>query len=67
MSGGEGEFHNKVHTERILSQVQDPERVQFAYWSLPYWFCPDAEVISADILSDIPRHLQPPVVLRDQF
>ena len=63
----EGEFHNKVYTEHVPSRVRNPERVQFAYRSLSYWFCPDAEVTGADILSDVPRHLQPPVVPRDQF
>ena len=67
MSGGEGEFHNKVYTEHVPSRVRDPERVQFAYWSLPYRFCPNAEITGADILSDVPRHLRPPVVPRDQF
>jgi len=64
MSGGEGELYNKVHTKRIPSRVQDLERVQFAYWSLPYRFCSEAEVTGSDVLSDIPRHLRPPVVPR---
>jgi len=64
MSGGEGELYNEVHTKHIPSQVQDLERVQFAYQSLPYWFHSKAEVIGADILSNIPRHLGPPVVPR---
>jgi len=67
MFRGEEEFHNKVHTERVPSWVWDPERVQFAYQSLPYWFCPDAEITGADVLSDVPRHLRPPVFPRDQF
>jgi len=62
MSGREGEFHNKVHTESVLSRVQDLERVQFAYRSLPYQLCSKAEVTGADILSDVPRHVRPPVV-----
>jgi len=41
--------------------------MQFAYWSLPYRFHPNAEVTDADVLSDVPRHLWPPVVPRDQF
>jgi len=65
MSGGEGEFHNKVHTERVPSRVRDPERVQFTHWSLLYRFCPDAEITGADVLSDVPRYLQSPVVPRD--
>jgi len=56
-----------VSLQHVPLRVQDPERVQFAYWSLPYWFCPNAKVTGADILSDVPRHLQPPVVPRDQF
>jgi len=50
--------------DSILSQVQDLERVQFAYQSLPYWFCSEAEVIGADVLSGIPRHLRSLVVPR---
>ena len=65
--GGEGEFHNEIHTKRVPLQVWDPERVQFTYWSLSYWFCPKAEVTGADVLSDIPRYLRPPVVSRYQL
>ena len=67
ISRGKGEFHNEVHTKHILSWVWNPKRVQFTYRSLPYRFCPNTEVTGADILSDVPRHLQPPVVPRDQF
>jgi len=38
--------------------------MQFAYRSLPYGFRPKAEVTGVDVLSDIPRHLGPPVVPR---
>jgi len=62
MSGGEGEFHYEIHTKRIPSRVRDLERVQFAYRSLPYWFCSKIEVIGADVSPNIPRHLRPPVV-----
>jgi len=62
VSGGEGEFHNEIHTKHVPSQVRDPEGMQFAYWSLPYRFRPKAEVTGADVLSDIPRHLELPVV-----
>jgi len=41
--------------------------MQFTYWSLPYWFCPEVEVTGADILSNIPRHLGLPVVPRYQL
>ena len=61
MSRREGEFHNEVHTERVPLRVRDPERVQFAYRSLPYRFCSKAEVTGADVSSDIPRYLGPPV------
>jgi len=62
MSGGEGEFHYEVYAKRIPSRVQDPERVQFAYWSLPYQFHSKTEVTDADVLPNIPRHLRPLVV-----
>jgi len=65
MTGGEGEFYYKVHTKHVPSQVQDPERVQFAYRSLPYRFRPNAEVTGANVLSDVPRHLRPQVIPRD--
>jgi len=67
MSRREGEFHDEVHTEHVPSRVWDPERVQFAYQSLPYQFCSKAEVTGADVLSNIPRHLGPPVVPRYQL
>ena len=65
MSGGEGEFHDEIHTKHVPSQVQDLKRVQFAYQSLPYQFCSEAEVTGADVLSDVPRYLRPLVVSRD--
>jgi len=61
MSGGEREFHDKVHTKHVPPQVWDLERVQFTHWSLSYWFCSEAEITDANILSDVPRHLRPPV------
>jgi len=67
MSGGEGEFHYEIYTKRIPLRVQDPERVQFVYQSLPYRFHSKAEVTGADILPNIPRHLRPPVVPRQGF
>jgi len=36
--------------------------MQFAHRSLPHRFRPEAEVTGADVLSNIPRHLGPPVV-----
>jgi len=65
MTGGEGELYDEVYSKRILLQIQDPERVQFAYQSLPYWFCPNAKVTGANVLSDVPKYLRPPVVSRD--
>jgi len=65
MSGGGGEFHYEINAKRVPSRVWDSERVQFTYWSLPCWFHPEAEVTGADVLSDVPRHLQPPVIPRD--
>jgi len=67
VSRGEEKFYNKVHTEHVPLRVWDLERVQFAYWSLSYRFYPNAEVTDADVLSDVPRHLRPLVVPRDQF
>ena len=67
MSGGEGEFHNEIHTKCVPSQVWDLEGMQFTYQSLPYQFHSEAEVTGADILPDIPRHLRPPVVPRYQL
>jgi len=62
VSGGEGEFHYEIHAKRIPLRVRDPERVQFAYRSLPYRFRSETEVTGADIVPNIPRHLRPPVV-----
>ena len=65
MPGGEGKFHDEIYTKHVPLQAQDLERVQFAYQSLPYWFRSKAEVTGADVLSDVPRHLRPPVIPRD--
>ena len=65
MSGGGGEFHYEINAKRVPLQVWDSERVQFAYQSLPCQFYPEAEVTGADVLSDVPRYLQPPVIPRD--
>jgi len=65
MSGGGGEFYYEINAKHVLSRVRDSERVQFAYRSLPRRFRPEAEVIGADVLSNVPRHLWPPVIPRD--
>ena len=65
MSGEGGEFHYEIYAKCVPSRVQNLERVQFAYQSLPHQFRPEAEVTGADVLSDVPRHLRPPVILRD--
>ena len=67
MFRGEGEFHDEIHTKCVPSRVWDLERMQFTYWSLPYRLHSEAEVTGADVLSNVPRHLQPPVVPRDQL
>jgi len=67
VTGEEGEFYDEVYTKHVPLRVWDPERVQFAYQSLPYWFCPNAEVTGANVLSNVPRHLRLPVVSGDQL
>jgi len=62
MSGGLREFDHKINTKRIPPYVQNGERLEFANRRVSPRFRPEAEITGAHILTDIPRHLRPPVV-----
>jgi len=67
MSEGLREFDHKIDTEHIPPCVQNGERLKFANRRVSPGFHPEAEITGTHILTDIPRHLRPPVVLGHQF
>jgi len=67
MSGGLREFDHKIDTEHIPPYVQNREQLKFANRRVSPGFRPEAEITGAHILTDIPRHLRPPVVPGHQF
>ena len=67
MSGGLWEFDHKIDTECIPPCIWNEERLKFTNWRVLPGFRPEAEIIGAYILADIPRHLRPLVVSGYQF
>ena len=67
MSGELQEFDHEIDTEYIPPCVQNGEQLKFANRKVSPAFRPEAEITGAHILTDIPRHLRPPVVLGHQF
>jgi len=67
MSGGLREFDHEIDTERIPPCVQNREQLKFANRRVSPGFRPEAKITGAHILTDIPRHLRPPVVPGHQF
>ena len=67
MSGGLQKFDHEIDTKHIPPCVQNGERLEFANRRVSPGFRPEAEITGAHILTDIPRHLRPPVVLGHQF
>ena len=67
MSRGLQEFDYEIDTECIPPCVRNGERLKFANRRVSPGFRPEAEITGAHILTDIPRHLRPPVVLEHQF
>jgi len=63
MSGGFWEFDHEIDTECIPLCIRNGEWLKFANRRVSPGFCPEAEIIGAYILANIPRHLGPPVVL----
>ena len=62
MSRGLREFDHEINTECIPPCIRNKERLKFANKRVSPGFCPEAEITSAHILTNIPRHLRPPVV-----
>jgi len=67
MSGGLREFDHEIDTERIPPCVRNREWLKFVNRRVSPGFHSEAEITGAHILTDIPRHLRPPVVLEHQF
>jgi len=67
MSGRLREFDYKIDTECIPPYVQNGERLKFTNRRVSPGFRPEAEITGAHILTNIPRHLRPPVVPGHQF
>jgi len=62
MSGGLREFDHEIDTKCIPPCVRNGERLEFANRRVSPGFRPEAEITGAHILTNIPRHLRPPVV-----
>jgi len=67
MSGGLWEFDHEIDTKRIPPCVRNGEWLKFANRRVSPGFRPEAEITGAHILTNIPRHLRPPVVPGHQF
>jgi len=67
MSRGLREFDHKIDTECIPPCIRNGEQLKFANRRVSPGFRPEAEITGAHILTDISRHLRPPVVLGHQF
>ena len=67
MSEGLREFDHEIDTECIPPCVQNGERLKFTNRRVSPGFHPEAEITGAHILTNIPRHLRPPVVPGHQF
>jgi len=62
MSRGLWEFDHEIDTECIPPCIRNKERLKFANKRVSPGFRLEAEITSAYILTNIPRHLRPPVV-----
>ena len=67
MSGELWEFDHEIDTEHIPPCVQNRKQLKFANRRVSPGFRPEAEITGVHILTDIPRHMRPPVVLEHQF
>ena len=62
ISRGLREFDHEIDTKRIPPCVRNGERLEFANGRVSLGFHPEAKITGAHILTNIPRHLRPPVV-----
>ena len=67
MSRGLWEFDHEIDTECIPPCVWNREQLKFANWRVSPGFHLEVEITGAYILTNIPRHLRPPVVPGHQF
>ena len=56
------QFNDKVDADRVPRSIRNRKRVKFSSWGTAEGFSPEAHVTSRDILSNILRHVRPPVV-----
>ena len=57
------EFDYKINTKGVPSCVRNEERLELANRRMSPRFGPETKIASTHILADVPRHLEPPVVL----
>jgi len=67
MSRGLREFDHEIDTECIPPCIRNGEQLKFTNRRVSPGFRLEAEITGAHILTDIPRHLRPPVVPGHQF
>jgi len=67
MSRGLWEFDHEIDTECIPPCVWNREQLKFTNRRVSPRFRPKAKITGAHTLTDIPRHLRPPVVPGHQF
>jgi len=67
MSRGLREFDHEIDTKHIPLCIRNGEWLKFANRRVSPGFRPEAEITGAHILTNIPRHLRPPVVPGHQF
>jgi hypothetical protein len=60
-------FDNEVHTHRVPASFRRRKRFEMTGWQLPLDFGSETEVACGSILTNILRHLRPPVISTHQF
>ena len=61
------ELHYEIHTGSVLRCIRNWKGMKFSGRWLMNGFGPEAHVTGEDIFTDVPGHLRPPVVSRNQF
>src|SRR5882757_6850164 len=54
-------FTNEVHTDDIPVALWSGEGMEFSGWATPLNLCPETDVACPHILTNVSRHLWPPV------
>jgi hypothetical protein len=61
------EFNYEVDTYGVPADVRHRKRFEVAGWRLPQNLCAEAEIASSSVLTDVPQHIRPPVIPRNQL